>query len=344
MQGFRKKDSDLSSAQSTVPRVGHCASWWTSTASQIQESSLSKNLGLKMSTPNQHGHNVKQMGFQFQDQDSSSTQSTGQSYNEVASVGESNPCGKSIMSMQSGYNGTHGKPDVGQIKSALLNGTQDCVLPPSQVDYRQPFTCIPLPYAEPYYGGLLATYGPQAMIHHPQMLGVARVPLPLDFPQDEPIYVNAKQFHAILRRRQYRAKLEAQNKVSKARKEVLMWHKSPYLHESRHLHALKRARGSGGRFLNTQKLQECKLNGMTNGKDNSGSVQFHLTANMSESEVHHPENYKEGPSTTSCSDVTSASNSDGMFQHQEFRFSLYPNCIGGAVQSGENLHSLSVHR
>ena len=35
---------------------------------------------------------------------------------------------------------------------------------------------------------------------------------------EEPLYVNAKQYHRILKRRAVRAKLEAQNKIPKARK------------------------------------------------------------------------------------------------------------------------------
>lgn len=52
------------------------------------------------------------------------------------------------------------------------------------------------------------------------MIGIApaRVPLPIELAEDGPIYVNAKQYHGILRRRQIRARLEAQNKVLKNRK------------------------------------------------------------------------------------------------------------------------------
>ena len=45
-----------------------------------------------------------------------------------------------------------------------------------------------------------------------------RMPIPNEIVEEEPLYVNAKQYHRILKRRQARARMEAQNKIARARK------------------------------------------------------------------------------------------------------------------------------
>ncbi|KAL0407531.1 UNVERIFIED_CONTAM: Nuclear transcription factor Y subunit A-7 [Sesamum latifolium] len=181
------------------------------------------------------------------------------------------------------------------------------------------------PYPDPYYRGIFAPcetqpypsqpYAPQPMVNL-QLMGIQQAGLPL--PSDsveEPVFVNAKQYHGILRRRQSRAKAGSEHKFAKARKRPkdknarpfhgtlqfsdasgqsvqLSSHQEedtitilpsnilvvmvenllnvfeirdkgtqrqkqpPYLHESRHLHALKRARGMGGQFQKKNENQQ----------------------------------------------------------------------------------------
>lgn len=81
----------------------------------------------------------------------------------------------------------------------------------------------------------------------PELVGSAQT-------EEQPLYVNAKQFHRILKRRLARQKLEdALRLTSKGRK--------PYLHESRHNHAMRRPRGPGGRFLTAEEVAAMEAGG-----------------------------------------------------------------------------------
>nr|XP_009793846.1 PREDICTED: nuclear transcription factor Y subunit A-4-like isoform X1 [Nicotiana sylvestris]XP_009793847.1 PREDICTED: nuclear transcription factor Y subunit A-4-like isoform X1 [Nicotiana sylvestris]XP_009793848.1 PREDICTED: nuclear transcription factor Y subunit A-4-like isoform X1 [Nicotiana sylvestris]XP_009793849.1 PREDICTED: nuclear transcription factor Y subunit A-4-like isoform X1 [Nicotiana sylvestris]XP_009793850.1 PREDICTED: nuclear transcription factor Y subunit A-4-like isoform X len=245
------------------------STWWSSNEVQSSQS-LPKNLTSEVVFQPPPCQQMKPLGLGLQGDDSYSTQSNSNSPLEVTALGKT---GSQDQCASSGsvHDESYKRNKQAQIKTNPFIRYPEYPTDCSQSEMAHSISHAPFGYSDPYLSGFYAAYGPHVFSQNsfssdiwsiqPQMIGIApaRVPLPLDLAEDGPVYVNAKQYHGILRRRQMRAKLEAQNKLVKARK--------PYLHESRHLHAVKRVRGSGGRFLSTKKLQESIPNDLNSSQD-----------------------------------------------------------------------------
>ncbi|CAI9289721.1 unnamed protein product [Lactuca saligna] len=171
--------------------------------------------------------------------------------------------------------------------------------------------CGKYTYGDQYYG-MISGCGPQI---------TGRIMLPLNLSTDDgPIFVNAKQYHGIIRRRRSRAKAEMAKKAPKGRK--------PYLHLSRHLHAKRRPRGCGGRFLNTKEMEKGNV-----GNLESKTTEHPIDSQRSEVLQSDHEMNASRPNI-SGSEVTS------MFSMGDLN--LFPS-LSDVMMSGNNMHGLAMH-
>ncbi|GFP91375.1 nuclear transcription factor y subunit a-3 [Phtheirospermum japonicum] len=284
MQSILNKHCDQTTADSFAPSIGGRLSLWFPTK-QPQHS-------LPNSAETETEYNFSHVKLSVS-QDSSSTLSSGQSNLEAATSAKSDFHAQNI-SFQPGIFETRKKKGEDYVRPFLSDGNADYISHQVEMEHHnQSLDYVSYPFAGSYFGKISSAYEPNAVVY-PQMMGVppTRVVLPLDCTDGiVPVYVNAKQYHAILRRRQTRAKLEARNKITKSRK-------------SRHLHALKRVRGSGGRFVNTKNVQKPKIS-------------------LSERAIQHSaSNHSWGASTTSGSDASCIFNNDDIFPQPDLGVSI----------------------
>jgi len=147
---------------------------------------------------------------------------------------------------------------------------------PATASYTMPSVNPSLMYTLPH-----AT-SPGVMLQNDGNVIQSTVDVPPPVYKAQPTYVNAKQYHRILKRREARQRLEEYytkkrvlkdddgpqcgkkrsrpvgNTSSKNAQNCKgdSNHRKPYLHFSRHKHAMKRPRGPGGRFLTKDELVE----------------------------------------------------------------------------------------
>ncbi|GER30200.1 nuclear factor Y [Striga asiatica] len=161
---------------------------------------------------NRHAKYLLESGYQEKDQ--CSPMSTGQSNFEAA------PCVKNSFHEQNvlfqpGFLETCKK------KADLPNSGTDYLGHQVQMEHHnESLDSASYPFGESYFRKITTVYNPNPVVY-PQAMEIAsaRAVLPLECTENMvPIYVNAKQYHAILRRRKIRARLEAQNKITKSRK------------------------------------------------------------------------------------------------------------------------------